>query len=148
MSGCAFGSSGEPDELLWFGYEVTAPDEVTLTLAGELDFATAERAFGYVQDAIDRHRGSIVLDLASLSFCDARGLGALVRMNRYAERLGRALRLISLPPQLEKIIRITGLDREFYVDQRDPAGNGGRAYQPSGPTVKERATSLPARETS
>ena len=82
MSGCALGSSGEPDELLSFGYEVTAPDEVTLTLAGELDFATAERAFGYVQDAIGRHRGSTVLDLASLSFCDARGLGALVRMNR------------------------------------------------------------------
>jgi hypothetical protein len=29
---------------------------------------------------------------------------------------------MSLPPQLEKIIRITGLDREFHVDQRDPAG--------------------------
>lgn len=71
---------------------------------------------------------SIALDLASLSFCDARGLRALVRMNRYAERLGRALRLMSLRPQLQKIIRITGLDREFHVEQRDPADNGGRAY--------------------
>ena len=49
-------------------------------------------------------------------------------MNRYAERLGRALRLMSLRPQLQKIIRITGLDREFHVEQRDSADNGGRAY--------------------
>jgi anti-sigma B factor antagonist len=128
MSGCAFSTSGEPGELFSFGCEVTAPHEVTLTLAGELDLATAERAFGYVRDAIDRHRGSIVLDLAAVSFCDARGLDALVRMRRYAERLGRPLSLMSPRPQVEKILRITGLDREFRVDQRDSADCAGRAY--------------------
>jgi anti-anti-sigma factor len=128
MSGCAFGISGEPGELLSFGCDATAPREVTLALAGELTLATAEQAFGYVRDAIDRRRGSVALDLASLSFCDAHGLGTLVRMRRYAERLDRALRLMSPRPQLEKIIRITGLDREFHVNQRDPADSGGRAY--------------------
>ena len=136
MSGCAFGNSGEPGELLSFGCELTVPGEVTVTLAGELDLASAELAFGYVRDAIDRHHGPVVLDLASLSFCDARGLGALVRMSKYAGQAGRALRLMSPRPQLEKIIRITGLDHEFHVDQRDPANGWTRVLTGpgSGPT--------------
>jgi len=123
MSGCAFAvvgdepdtAMGQPGELLSLGCQVTTPGEVILTLAGELDLASAEEAFAYVRDAIDRHDGPVVLDLSWLSFCDARGLGTLVRMSRYAEQAGRTLRLISPRPQLAKIIRITGLNTRLSL---------------------------------
>jgi anti-sigma B factor antagonist len=114
-------ATGQPDKQLSLGCHVTARGEVVLTLTGELDLASAERAFGYVRDAIDRHDVPVVVDLASLSFCDARGLGTLLRMSRYADQAGRALRLMSPQPQLQKIMRITGLDGDFLVGKRDPS---------------------------
>jgi len=102
------------------------PAEVVVTLTGELDLASAERAFGYVRDVIDRHGTPVVLDLASLSFCDARGLGALVRMNSYAGQAGCALRLMSPPPRLLEIMRLTNLDSELIVQPGEPRYPAGR----------------------
>jgi len=125
MNGCAFAALGcEPaelpefpppqaDELVSIRCDQTSEGEIVLTLAGELDIVSAEGSFCYVCEIIDRHRRPVALDLASLGFCDARGLSALVRMSRHAKRAGCALRLISLRPQLLKIIRITNLTSEL-----------------------------------
>jgi anti-anti-sigma factor len=100
-----------------------AASAVTITFTGELDLASAEYAFGYVRDVIDQHKALVALDLSSLSFCDARGLGALVRMSNYAGQTSCALRLVSPQPQLAKLMRITGLDSELMVRPRDPVGD-------------------------
>jgi anti-anti-sigma factor len=139
MSGCASdvisGDAGRPAEpavarpggLLSLGCQVTARGEVVVTLAGELDLASAEQAFGYVRDVIDQHNGPVLLDLASVSFCDARGLGTLVRMGRYAGQAGRVLTLMSPRPQLLKIMRITGVNDALPVDLRCLDGRSPRA---------------------
>ena len=130
MEGCSSGGTvdrrGEadaarPGEPLSLSFS-RALSEVVVTFTGELDIASAEQAFGYVRDVIDRHGTLVVLDLASLSFCDARGLGALVRMNRYAGQAGCALRLMSPRPLLLEIMRLTNLDRELMALPRDPPG--------------------------
>jgi len=97
--------------------------QVTVTLAGELDYASAEQAYEYVRAAIDAHGGQVLLDLAGLSFCDARGLGALARMSRHAGQAGSSLQLVAPPPRLMKIIRITGLEDELPVHRGDQAGH-------------------------
>lgn len=99
---------------------------VVVTFAGELDLASAEQAFGYVREVIDRHGAPVVLDLAALSFCDARGLGTLVRINSYAGQAGCALRLVSPPPRLLEIMRLVNLDRELTVQPREPRYPPGR----------------------
>ena len=86
-----------------------------MDLGGELDILSAEVAVSYVRDVIDRHRGPVIVDLTALTFCDARGLAALVRMAGYAEQKGCPFRLASLSPPLVKIMRITGLDRRFLT---------------------------------
>ena len=133
MKGCMFGAgrgtadrpaeaaAAPPGELLSLSYGRAATG-VVVTFAGELDLASAEQAFGYVRDVIDRHRTLVVLDLASLSFCDARGLGTFVRLNRYATQAGCALRLMSPRPGLLEILRLTNLDGELMVQPCDPAG--------------------------
>jgi hypothetical protein len=42
-------------------------------LPGELDITSSGSAFGYVRDVIDRHQMPVILNMAGLSFCDARG---------------------------------------------------------------------------
>jgi anti-anti-sigma factor len=97
--------------------QICLTGEAVVDLDGDLDIATAELAVSYVKDVIDRHRGPVIVDLAALVFCDARGLAALVRMAGYAEQRGCPFRLASPSPSLIKIMRITGLDRRFLASQ-------------------------------
>jgi anti-anti-sigma factor len=88
-----------------------------ISVAGELDIATAERAYAYISDVIDTWLGEspapVSVDLSGLTFCDASGLGALARTARHARQAGRQLRLTAARPSLLKIMRITGLDKAY-----------------------------------
>jgi anti-anti-sigma factor len=97
---------------------VEAGGEVVVDLAGELDIVSAEAAVSYVRNVVDRPCNLVVVDLTALTFCDAQGLAALLRMASYAERAGCEFRLASPRPSLVKIMRITGLDRKFLGSQQ------------------------------
>jgi anti-sigma B factor antagonist len=84
-----------------------------VSVAGELDIATAEQAYSYLSEVIDGRPAPVTVDLSGLTFCDASGLGVLARAARYARQKGRQLALASARPSLLKIMRITGLDRAF-----------------------------------
>jgi anti-anti-sigma factor len=84
-----------------------------VSVTGELDIATAERAYSYISEVIDGRPAPVTVDLSGLTFCDASGLGALARVARHARQAGRQLMLTSARPSLMKIMRITGLDRAF-----------------------------------
>jgi len=102
---------------------ISQTGQATVTLAGELDAASADQACEYVRGAIDAYGGQILLDVAGLSFCDARGLGALVRMSGHAGQAGCSLHLVAPPPRLMKIIRITGLEDKLPVHRAGQAGH-------------------------
>jgi anti-sigma B factor antagonist len=105
-------------------HRVPPAGEVVAVLGGELDIVSAEMAVSYVRDVIDRYPGPVFVDLTALTFCDAQGLGALLRIACYPERAGCEFRLASPRPALVKIMRITGLDRTFPASQaRCPAGS-------------------------
>jgi anti-sigma B factor antagonist len=84
-----------------------------VSMAGELDIATAEQAYLYISDVIDAWPAPVSVDLSRLTFCDASGLGVLARTARHARQAGRQLKLTAARPSLLKIMRITGLDRAF-----------------------------------
>jgi anti-sigma B factor antagonist len=96
-------------------HRICPTGEAVVDLGGQLDIASAEVAVSYVRDVVDHHRGPVIVDLAALAFCDARGLAALVRMAGYAEQKCCPFRLASPGPSLVKIMRITGLDRRFLA---------------------------------
>jgi anti-sigma B factor antagonist len=89
-----------------------------ISVAGELDIATAEQAYSYIREVIDGWSDPVLVDLAGLTFCDASGLGVLARLARHARQAGRQFRLTSPRPSLIKIMRITGLDRTFFPELR------------------------------
>lgn len=89
-----------------------------VALRGELDLASADLVVGYVSDIIDRYDGPVVADLHEIAFCDACGLGALIRIVSYAERAGRPLELARPSRSVSKIMRITGVEDRLLAPSR------------------------------
>ncbi len=110
-------------DMLTLSCRISQTGQTTVIFVGELDTASADQAYEYVRDAIDAHGGQVLLDMAGLSFCDARGLGALARMSRHATQAGSSLYLVAPPPRLMKIIRITGLEDKLPGHPGDQAGH-------------------------
>ena len=81
---------------------------------GELDLALADSLAVRGYAAIGR-QARVLLDLAGVSFCDACGLGALVRIANHADRTGCRYGLIAPQPPVVKVLRITGLDQRLPV---------------------------------
>ncbi len=96
---------------------MAGPDDRThiLRVRGELDLATADRLWRLGRTAIGRKARCLLLDLAGLSFCDARGLSALVRIANAADAAGCRYGLIAPQPLVAKILRITGLHNRLQV---------------------------------
>jgi anti-sigma B factor antagonist len=86
---------------------LAAPPELDLTTAGGL--AVQGHA------AITGHAWLLLLDLTGLSFCDARGLSALVQIANHADKTGCRYGLIAPQPPVAKVLRITGLDQRLPV---------------------------------
>jgi anti-sigma B factor antagonist len=93
------------------------PDNRTeiLAVSGELDLATANTLYRRGQAAIGRHPQLLLLDLTSLSFCDACGLTAFVRIANEAEAAGCHYGLVAPQPLVAKMLRITGLSERLPV---------------------------------
>jgi len=93
------------------------PDDRTqiLGVQGELDLATSDSLYRRGRAAIGRHPRLLLLDLTGLSFCDASGLSAFVRIANEAEAAGCGYGLIAPRPLVAKVLRITGLHQRLQV---------------------------------
>jgi len=87
----------------------------TLGIPAELEMATADGLVEQGYAAIARSARLLLLDLTGLSFCDASGLGAFVRIANHADAAGCRLGLIAPQPPVAKILRISGLDSRLPV---------------------------------
>jgi anti-anti-sigma factor len=105
---------------LELAYQVATDGKATVQVRGELDIATADQAYAYLRDVVDSQQGSVTMNLAGLTFCDAAGLGVLARVAGHARRSGRSLKLTAARPSLLRIMHITGLD-ETFPEVRTPS---------------------------
>ena len=82
-------------------------------LAGDLGIARVpvlrEQLLGLLRPGSAR----LVLDLSTVSSCDANGLAVLVGTGRRARLLGGFLRLAAVPPPVDRVLYRTGLNRHF-----------------------------------
>ena len=80
----------------------------------ELDLATADslaaRGCAALGDA-----WLLLLDLSGLSFCDARGLSAFVKIANHADRMGCHYGLVAPRSQVAKVLQICRLDQRLPV---------------------------------
>ncbi len=83
-------------------------DRVVLSLAGELDLATAELLEQAI-DAAENGERLVVLDLQALEFIDSTGLrGVLAALERCQER-GQEFAITPGSPQVQRLLSVTGL---------------------------------------
>jgi anti-anti-sigma factor len=108
--------SGVPDGGCTLDIEISSDDEaVHVRLSGELELSTADLLLGSLaQLNLDGHR-LVVLNLADLTFCDARGLEALLRVHRTLEQDGRRLSIREMAPLTQRLMAITNLDEHLNV---------------------------------
>ncbi|WP_067461234.1 STAS domain-containing protein [Actinomadura macra] len=99
----------------------TGSGPTRVAVAGELDIAT-DVTFRVALTRIIQDRGpDIVIDASSLTFCDARGVAAIVAVSDLAERRGGSVTITGVRPQVAKVLRITGLYRRFVPVAGAPA---------------------------
>lgn len=96
-----------------------------VALSGELDLASAGPLHAALTAEVTDHEAVLVLDAGALRFCDASGLGALVRTANFAEARGAGVTVTHASPMLAMLMSLTGLNRRFGLP-RPPAGGAGR----------------------
>src|SRR5271168_2214421 len=80
-----------------------------LTLAGELDMASAERLQQAIDDAGLRAETSIVLNLDGLQFIDSTGLRVMLRALERCRARGQDFAITPGSPQVQRLLSITGV---------------------------------------
>jgi len=92
------------------------PDERTaiISIAGELDLATAPQLKWRLVDALEAGLGAIVVDLGDVTFMDSTALGVLVGVRRGLD-VGARLATVCTHPGVLNIFRIAGLDGAFDI---------------------------------
>ena len=77
-----------------------------IVVVGELDVACADALRAMLDEAIAAEVAEVRLDLGELRFCDAAGIGELVRAWARLERQHRQLILERVPCGIERTVRL------------------------------------------
>jgi anti-anti-sigma factor len=94
-------------------------DDLWVLPAGDLDLAAAPDFADALSLARSSDAATIVVDLAGLEFLDSTGIGVLVRACSSPD--GRRMRLREGPPQVMRVLQISGLASELPFE---PAPGG------------------------
>lgn len=108
---------------------------MVLEIAGDVDAANAHVLREAVLAAIAESPAVVVVDLTEVGYIDSVGLGTLVVSLKHAIEQRAKLRLVVTSPQIEKVLKITGLLGVFEVfsDSQSALGLADAAAQgPSG----------------
>lgn len=84
--------------------------DATVTLDGELDYATAPALSAQLTEILARKPHRLILDMATLAFIDCGGITPIARA-RGVLLPGRSLILRSPTPAARKLFKITGIDQ-------------------------------------
>ena len=101
-----------------FSLDVTAGDDActTVTVAGELDLATADDFSRAVQSGLAT--GPVVIDLRKVTFMDSAGVRALNAALRESVEHGRELRVsVGMHPGVVQVLEMTGMLGLLPVEQ-------------------------------
>lgn len=98
-------------------------DAVTVVIAGELDhFAAPQIRHELDQIVGDPNVVHLVLDLENLTFMDSSGIGVLLGRLRALQARGGTLSVKNMQPPIEKLFRLSGLQRVIGVEENKKGG--------------------------
>jgi stage II sporulation protein AA (anti-sigma F factor antagonist) len=99
---------------------------VTLTVAGEVDLATADALRQAITDLLQTDGiRRLVVDFAHISFLDAAGVAALVAGHRLGRAAGVGVKLVNCRPVVLRVLEIVGVDKLLITPLTRCAGSRG-----------------------
>lgn len=90
---------------------------VTVVVTGDLDIAARALVMACAWQALRGRPDRLVIDATGLTFMDAAGLGALVAVRVRAARQQTVLELAGAPPQVLRVMDVTGTRCHFQITQ-------------------------------
>lgn len=87
-----------------------------VTLSGELDLRAATELREALLQAVAESDGTILLDMAELTFIDSTIISVLIMTKKRAEANGGIVRLRNVPDRVQRIFAITGIDELFPTE--------------------------------
>lgn len=98
-------------------------EPVTVVIGGELDHCSAPQIRRQLDDLLmDERVVHVVLDLENLTFMDSSGIGVLLGRLRVLNARGGSLSVKGMRPSVEKLFRLSGLDRVIGIMDGRKAG--------------------------
>jgi anti-sigma B factor antagonist len=98
----------DPDPVLTVTSDTHPAGPVLITVAGDLDFSTADDLGDVIRDTRFTPVG-VVIDLSEVHYCDSTGITVLVAASQRAGKAGSPLALAGLSDNLRRIFGIAGL---------------------------------------
>ncbi len=90
-------------------------DQGHLTVVGELDAVTVVQVRSRLDDALSHGCTRFTVDVAGLTFIDAAGLGAFVRLFNATTRVGGDVTFVATSPTFLRVCGIAGLTEAFRL---------------------------------
>jgi anti-sigma B factor antagonist len=101
------------------------PGATLLAVSGELDLASSPALEEQLERAFRLQPAVVILDLRALDFMDSTGLSLLIKAHQSAEGTGKRLCLVKGPPQVQRLLSLTGVQERLTVlDAPEDALNG------------------------
>jgi anti-sigma B factor antagonist len=92
-------------------------DAYVVSVAGELDLATAGRLRDELDLTAERGARRVIVDLIGITFIDSVALGILTEGARRLRADGGVCVVVSQDPRILRVFQITGLDRIFRIER-------------------------------
>ncbi len=81
----------------------SAGEIIVLRVGGEVDLCTVPILRAALDDGLDQHPAHLVVDLAQMIFCSARGLDLLTQTGRTAAEKATGYAVSGVSPQIDRI---------------------------------------------
>lgn len=85
-------------------------DEVAVVLAGEIDLATAPGILAAIMETVRDEPGTVVVDMAAVTFMDSSGAHMLVQAQAAADDHGVAFAILNSSEACRVVLEVSGLD--------------------------------------
>jgi anti-anti-sigma factor len=97
-----------------------------IAVSGELDLASSPILEERLDQVFDSDVERVILDLRALDFMDSTGLSVLIKAHQTAEEAERRLCLVKGPPQVQRLLSLTGVgERLSILEAPEDALRGG-----------------------
>lgn len=84
-----------------------------IELNGSLDIYTSIELKEFIEKNITTLNENVILDMENLNYIDSSGIGMLIKEMNYTQELKGEFFLVKLKPQIEKVLKVSGLTTFF-----------------------------------